>query len=120
MRKQGDHDKLIWKHFACIHEHLTKSLQWRHNEWYGVLNHKRHDCLRNRLFKAQIEENIKAPCQWSLGNSPVAGKFPAQRASNAEMFPFDDVIMCVCLSWMIWMYQQDTHSVNIVCYSVIV
>ena len=27
------------------------------------------------------------------GNSPVTGEFPAQRASNLEMFPFDDVIM---------------------------
>ena len=27
------------------------------------------------------------------GNSPVTGEFPAQRASNGEMFPFDDVIM---------------------------
>ena len=27
------------------------------------------------------------------GNSVVTGEFPAQRASNAEMFPFDDVIM---------------------------
>ena len=27
------------------------------------------------------------------GNSPVTGEFPAQMASNAEMFPFDDVIM---------------------------
>ena len=27
------------------------------------------------------------------GNSPVTGEFPTQRASNAEMFPFDDVIM---------------------------
>ena len=26
-------------------------------------------------------------------NSPVTGEVPAQRASNAEMFPFDDVIM---------------------------
>ena len=25
--------------------------------------------------------------------SPVTGEFPAQMASNAEMFPFDDVIM---------------------------
>ena len=29
---------------------------------------------------------------WS-GNSPVTGEFPAQRASNAKMFPFDDVMM---------------------------
>ena len=43
---------------------------------------------------AQIKENIKARvtglCAW---NSPGTGEFPAQMASNAEMFPFDDVIM---------------------------
>ena len=27
------------------------------------------------------------------GNLPVTGGLPSQRASNAEMFPFDDVIM---------------------------
>ena len=27
------------------------------------------------------------------GNSPVTSEFPAQISSNAEMFPFDDVIM---------------------------
>ena len=27
------------------------------------------------------------------GNSPVTGEFPAQMASNAKMFPFDDIIM---------------------------
>ena len=27
------------------------------------------------------------------GNSPVTALFPTQRASNAKMFPFDDVIM---------------------------
>ena len=34
------------------------------------------------------KENIKAPRPW-----PLCGEFPAQMASNAEMFPFDDVIM---------------------------
>ena len=28
-----------------------------------------------------------------VGNSPGTGEFPAQMASNTEMFPFDDVIM---------------------------
>ena len=51
------------------------ALQWLHNERDGVLNHQPHDGLVNRLFKAQIEENIKAP---------LTGEFPAQRASNAE------------------------------------
>ena len=34
------------------------------------------------------------------GNSPVTGEFPAQMASNAIIFPFDDVIM-VC-RWCGW------------------
>ena len=60
-------------------------LQLRHNERDGVSNHQPRDCLLNRLFKAQIKENIKAPRYWPLcGNSPVTGEFPAQRASNAE------------------------------------
>ena len=33
---------------------------------------------------------VTGPCE---GNSPVTGEFPTQRASNAEMFPFDDVTM---------------------------
>ena len=38
------------------------------------------------FIQAQIKENIKAPHHWPLcgGNSPVAGEFPAQMASNAE------------------------------------
>ena len=27
------------------------------------------------------------------GNSPMTGEFPAPKASNADMLPFDDVIM---------------------------
>ena len=43
-----------------------------------------------RLFtqpfvQVEIKENIKAPRHWPLwGESPVAGKFSAQWASNAE------------------------------------
>ena len=37
------------------------------------------------FVQAQIIENIKAPRHWPLlGNSPITGEFPAQRASNAE------------------------------------
>ena len=50
------------------------------------------------------------------GNSPVTGEFSAQRVSNAEMFPFDDVIMwckfwegqksCLFIaSWFVWKNQ---------------
>ena len=44
---------------------------------------------------ANKKKNIKAPRHWPLwGNPPVTGGFPLQRASNAKMFPIDDVIMC--------------------------
>ena len=72
-----------------ILRHLL-TLQWRHNGRDGVSNHQPHDCLLNRLFKAQIKENIKTskPRVTGLceGNSPVTGEFLAQRASNAENF----------------------------------
>ena len=63
----------------------VQSLRWRHNEHDGVSNHQPHDCLLNRLFKAHIKE-ISKLCATGLcvGNSPVTGEFPAQRANNAE------------------------------------
>ena len=50
------------------------TLQWRYNERDGVSNRQRHDCLLNRLYKAQIIENIKASRQW-----PLWGKFDGDR-----------------------------------------
>ena len=49
-------------------------IQWRYNERDGVSNHQPHDCLPNRLFKAQIKENIKAPRHW-----PLWGEFTGDR-----------------------------------------
>ena len=61
------------------------TLQWYRNERDGVSNHWSLYCLFNRLFRAQMKENIKAPRHWLCpGNSPVTGEFPAQRTSNAE------------------------------------
>ena len=47
------------------------------------------------FIQTQIKEIIKVPRHWHLcaGNSPVTGEFPAQMASNTEIFLFDDVIM---------------------------
>ena len=45
---------------------ISVSSQWRHNEYDGVSNHQRHDSLLNRLFKAQIKENINVPSHWPL------------------------------------------------------
>ena len=62
-----------------------KTLQWSHNGRDGVSNHQPHDCLLKRLFRRRSKKTSKlcvtGPC---AGNSPVAGEFPAQMASNAE------------------------------------
>ena len=82
---------------AFIH---IKALQWRHNEHNDVPNHRRLDCLLNHLFRRGSKKTPKLRViDLCKGNSPVTGEFPAQRASNAEMFPFDDVIM----EWKPWM-----------------
>ena len=41
----------------------------------------------------QRKHQSSASLAFVRGNSAVAGEFPAQRASNAENVPFDDVIM---------------------------
>ena len=73
---------------------LMKSLHWRHNEPDDISNHQPHGCLLHRLFRRKSKKTSKVRvtglCE---GNSPVTGEFPAQRASNAENVPFDDVIM---------------------------
>ena len=53
--------KRVYKPNAALLYFWLLPLQSRQNERDGVSNHKFHDCLRNRLFKAQIIENIKAP-----------------------------------------------------------
>ena len=72
---------------VCLHisqNHVP--LQWRHNDHDVVSKHQLHDCLLNRLFKAQIKETSKLRVITGLcaGNSPLTAEFPAQMASNAE------------------------------------
>ena len=56
---------------------------WRHNERDGVSNHRRLDCLPNRLFSRRSKK-ISKPCVPGLceRNPPVTGGFPSQRASK--------------------------------------
>ena len=79
---------------CLIYLEQPSSLQWCHNEHDGVSNHQPHDCLLHRLFRQRWKKTSKLRvtglCE---GNSPVTGEFPAERASNVKMFPFDDVIM---------------------------
>ena len=55
----------------------------------------------------QRKHHSSASLAFCAGNSPVPGEFPAQIASNAEMFPFDDVIMTFVLK-LLCAYTQHT------------
>ena len=48
------------------------------------------------IFSRRSKLRVTGLCK---GNSTVADEFPAQRASNAEMFPFDDVIANDGIFW---------------------
>ena len=82
------------------------TLQWRHKEHDGVSNHRRLDCLHNRLFRRRSKKTSKLRvtglCE---GNSSVTGEFPAQRASNAENISIwwrhHDTMLrtAVCIKW---------------------
>ena len=88
------HLRKVWVMFSVPTQYKPLILRWRRNERDGVSNHQPHQCLLNRIFSHRWKKISKLRftglCE---GNSPVAGEFTAQRASNAEMFPFDDVIM---------------------------
>ena len=68
------------------------SLQRRHNERDDVSNHWLPHCLLNCWFRRRSKKTSKI-CVTGLcvGNSPVTGEFPAQKASNAEIFLLDGV-----------------------------
>ena len=80
--------------YECEIQQKPLPLQWRHNERDIVSNHQPHDCLLSRLFGCRSKKTstlrVTGHC---AGNSPGTGEFPAQMVSNAEMFPFDDIIM---------------------------
>ena len=69
---------LSWASYLC-------QLQWRHNKHGGVLNHRRLDCLLNRLFRRRSRKmsklRVTGLCEW---NPPGTGEFPLRRASNAK------------------------------------
>ena len=52
------------------------------------------------FIQTQIKENINAPRHGT-------GEFPAQMASNAKMFPLDDVIMIA------WRYLNSYLTTNL-------
>ena len=83
------------KHHMCFAKQPWKnSLRWRHNGCDSVSNHQPRECLLRRLIRRTSKKTSKLRVTGlCAGNSPETGEFPAQMVSNAEMFPFDDVIM---------------------------
>ena len=73
---------------------MNGSLQWRHNERDGVMNHRCLDCLFNPLFRRRSKKTSKLRvtglCE---GNPPVTGGSPHKGPVIRKMFPFDDVIL---------------------------
>ena len=62
-----------------------RSYHWRHNHRDSVSNHRRLDCLLNRLFpptsKRTSKLRVTGLCEW---NSPVTGEIHSPRASNVQ------------------------------------
>ena len=60
-------------------------LQWRHNEPDCVSNHRRLDCLLNRLIRRRSKKTLKTRFQWPLWEESTRDRWqPSRRASNAE------------------------------------
>ena len=79
------HEFVIQKMDMSSRCHISRSLQWRHNEIDSVSNHQPPDCLLNRLFRRRSRKTSKLRVTGlCAGNSPVTGEFPAQMASNAQ------------------------------------
>ena len=73
------------QHLFSTAEELFLSLLWRHKGLDGVSDHQFHECSLNRLSKRRSKKTSKLRVTGlCVGNSPVTGEFPAQRASNAE------------------------------------
>ena len=73
------------KYADTVTWNVSLSLQWRHYGRDSVSNHQPHDCFLNRLFRHRSKKTSKLRVTGlCAGNSPEAGEFPAQMASNAE------------------------------------
>ena len=92
-------------------------LHWRHNGRDGVWNHRRLDCLLNRLFKRRSKNTSKLCVTGICEVNPVKGGFPTQRASNAENasiwrrhYAFTACVTYEFCVKMTWSQDEELHS----------
>ena len=62
----------------------------------------------------QTKRQSIASLAFVMGKSPVAGEFPAQRASNAKMFPFDDVIIKSLFLYSVYAVHPQTAYIVVI------
>ena len=78
-----------WLAYHCLVPGVcyVSALQWRHNGRDGVSNHQRLHCLLNCWFSRRLKKTKKhqTPRHWPLRGAQMAGEFPAQNASYAEI-----------------------------------
>ena len=94
----------LWSLLQC-------PLQWRHNERPGVSNHRRRDCLLNRLFRLLIKKTSKpASLAFVRVDSPHKGSV------TRKSFPLDHVIMSrntrgfFCIAWRVT--RPDNYNIT--------
>ena len=101
-KKSIDNDMI--KSFMWIHQELAIQQQkkvLRSHYFHGVSDPRKLHCFSNRLFRRTSKKNIKDPRHWPLWRESTDDRWipltKGQLRDNAEMFPFESVIIFVCL-----------------------
>ena len=83
--------------YPSLQAYLHTSSRWRHNEHDGVSNCQPHGCSLNRLYKCRSKKISKLRVTGlCAGTSPGPMNSPHKGPVTRKMFPFDDVIICMC------------------------
>ena len=85
------------------------SLEWRLNERTGISNHRRLDCLLNRLFR-RISKKATKLCVTGRCDHRWPVDSPHKGSVTRKMFPFDDIIMWCVHKHVCWDKQQSCKS----------
>ena len=78
-------------------------LQWRNNYRAGVSNHRRLDCLLNRLFRRESKK-IKTPCHWYLWGEYTGDRWTPRtegqkrgKCFHLMMSPCERCFLCILI-----------------------
>ena len=108
------HDLFINEHWAataaCVHK--IETIRYDSKIITVTSNHQPHDCFLNRLFRHRLKKRSKFRVTGlCAGNSPEAGEFPAQMASNAEGF---HTMTSLCINHSIlWELQKKFPCITV-------